>query len=220
MRKKLPLKFWTIVCLLIIGDLFWIYVGFNMTSCKRCFSVSSLPVVHAPLLILGAGVLPNQRPSQLLKARLDTGLKLFKEGKGDWFIVSGDNRTANYNEPRVMRKWLLDHGVPAALVVSDFAGKRTYDSLTRAQTVFGVEKIIIVTSNFHLARAMFIAKKIGLDAYGVTASTKVMPMSKCVSSWVREYVARHIAIWDLWFPPTITLGPRESTPRDLKMVGD
>jgi vancomycin permeability regulator SanA len=191
---------------------------FHVISNKRCFSTASLPITHAPLLILGAGVLPNQKPSQLLKARLNTGLRLFNEGKGDWFIVSGDNRTSNYNEPKVMRTWLLNHGVPAELVVSDFAGKRTYDSLKRAKTVFGINKIVIVTSDFHLARAMFLAKNMGLDAYGVTASTKIMPLSKFVSFWTREYIARHLAIWDLWFPPNITIEPRELTPDDLKNI--
>jgi vancomycin permeability regulator SanA len=206
--------------LIVVIDLVFIYAIFPMVNNKHCFSVASLPATHAPLLILGAGVLPNQKPSQLLKARLDAGLKLFNDGKGDWFIVSGDNRTSNYNEPKVMRNWLLSRGVPKNLIVSDFAGKRTYDSLKRAQNVFGVSKVVIVTSDFHLARAMFLARNMGLDAYGVTASTKIMPLSKFVAFWAREYIARHIAIWDLWFPPTVAFGSRESTPENLKSSGE
>jgi len=201
---------------IIIIDIIWAYAILPTFSSKRCFSTSSLPVTHAPLLILGAGVLPNQNPSQLLKARLDTGLRLFNDGKGDWFIVSGDNRTSNYNEPKVMRDWLLKHGVPAKLIVSDFAGKRTYDSLRRAKKVFGIKKVVIVTSDFHLARALFLARNMGLDAYGVTASTKIMPFKKSISFWTREYIARHLAIWDLLFPPDVSIGPRELTPDDLK----
>lgn len=209
-----------IFTVIIVSDLLFTCLIFPALSSRRCFSTTSMPTTHAPLLILGAGVLPNQKPSQLLKARLNTGLKLFHDGKGDWFIVSGDNRTSNYNEPKVMRSWLLTNGVPANLVVSDFAGERTYDSLKRAKTVFGINKIVIVTSDFHLARAMFLAKNIGLDAYGVTASTKILPLSKLIALYTREYVARHLAIWDLWFPPNIDIGRRELTPDDFKTSKD
>ena len=215
-RRYTWLRCWTSILFVVAADLVFTCVVFPRISSRRCFSADSLPSTHAPLLILGAGVLPNQKPSQLLKARLDTGLRLFNEGKGDWFIVSGDNRTSNYNEPKVMRNWLINHGVPAKLVVSDIAGKRTYDSLRRAKTAFGVNKVVIVTSGFHLSRAMFLAKNMGLDAYGVTASTKIIPLSKFISFWVREYIARHLAIWDLWFPPTTNFGPRELTPGDLR----
>jgi vancomycin permeability regulator SanA len=166
------------------------------------------------VLILGAGVLPDREPTQVLQSRLDTGLELFREGKGSWFLVSGDNRAANYNEPKAMRKWLVKRGVPPDLVISDFAGRRTYDSLKRAQAVFGVTRVIIVTSDFHLPRALFLARHLGLDAYGVPASTEVMSRRQRLGLWVREYVARHLATWDVWFPPSTMLGPREATPDD------
>jgi vancomycin permeability regulator SanA len=201
-------------CVVLTADLSWIFGKFPMTAQGRMFSAASLPVAQVPVLILGAGVLPDREPTQVLQSRLDTGLDLFREGKASWFLVSGDNRAANYNEPQAMRRWLLRRGVPPRLVISDFAGRRTYDSLKRAQAVFGVRKVIIVTSDFHLARALFLARHLGLDAYGVPASTEVMSLRQRIGFWFREYRARHLATWDAWFPPATMLGPREATPDD------
>ena len=199
--------------MVLILDLLWVFIKFPMISHDRVFTIASLPVARVPVLILGAGVLPDREPTQVLQARLDTGLELFREGKGSWFLVSGDNRASNYNEPQAMRKWLLKRAVPPGLVISDFAGRRTYDSLKRAQAVFGVTRVVIVTSDFHLPRALFLARHLGLDAYGVPASIEVS-RRKRISLWFREYVARHLATWDTWFPPATMLGPREPTPDD------
>ena len=185
-----------------------------MASRGRIFSAASMPASQAPALVLGAGVLRDREPSQVLQARLETALGLFKGGKVRWILVSGDNRAPSYNEPQAMRKWLLKRGVPGSLVISDYAGRRTYDSLKRAKAVFGVHKVIIVTSDFHLPRAIYLARRLGLDAYGIPASTEVMPLSSRWSFWLREFWARNLATWDAWFPPSTMLGPREPTPED------
>jgi vancomycin permeability regulator SanA len=201
--------------LLVLGaDLLWIGIGFPRAGRDRVYTVASLPPVRLPVLILGAGVLPDREPTQVLQSRLDTGLELFREGKGSWFLVSGDNRALNYNEPKAMRKWLVRREVPPDLVISDYAGRRTYDSLRRAQAVFGVSRVIIVTSDFHLARALFLARRLGLDAYGVPAPTGPHSLRQRLWLLCRECVARHLATWDAWFPPTTMLGPRERTPDD------
>ena len=212
--KALRPRWWVVCGLLLILDMLWVFTKFPEASHDRVFSVESLPVSGAPVLILGAGVMRDREPTQVLQSRLDTGLDLFRRGKGSWFLVSGDNRAANYNEPQAMRRWLLKRGVPPERVISDFAGRRTYDSLKRAQAVFGVAPVIVVTSDFHLARALFLARHLGLDAYGVPASTEDMSRRQRVVLWLREYVARHLAAWDAWFPPSTMLGPRERTPDD------
>jgi len=170
--------------------------------------------MRGPALVLGAGVYADGEPSPILEGRLETALALFRAGKVGWILVSGDNRAHSYNEPQAMRKWLIKRGVPVERVVSDFAGRRTYDSLKRAQAVFGVTRVIIVTSDFHLPRALFLARHLGLDAYGVPASTEIMSRRQRLGLWIREYVARHLATWDVWFPPSTMLGPREPTPDD------
>jgi len=203
-----------LLALLLIGDLLWTFVRFPLYARGRIYPETELPPLHGPVLILGAGVLPDREPTLVLQARLKTALALFQNGKVGWFLVSGDNRAANYNEPLAMRRWLMKHGVPATHVVSDYAGRRTYDSLKRARHVFGVQRIVVVTSDFHLPRAIFIAQHLGLEAWGVPASTEEHPWSSRLGFWAREYVARHKALLDAWFPPDTLLGPREPTPDD------
>ena len=206
---------WMVLALmLLLGDAGWIFGRFPAYSRGRIFPVASLPLVATPVLVLGAGVLPDRAPTHVLQARLETALALYQTGKASWILVSGDNRASSYNEPQAMRRWLVKHGVPPTLVVSDFAGRRTYDSLKRAQAVFGVGRLVIVTSDFHLPRALFLARHLGLDAYGVPSSTEVLPLSRRAGFWGREFVARHLATLDAWFPPDTMLGPREPTPDD------
>jgi vancomycin permeability regulator SanA len=167
-----------------------------------------------PVLVLGAGVLPGREPTQVLQGRLQTALRLYQSGRVRWFLVSGDNRSPYYNEPQAMRKWLLRQGVPPNRIVADFAGRRTYDSLRRAQVIFGLRRVVIVTSDFHLPRAIFIAQHLGLETWGVPAPTEAHPFFRRLTFWTREYVARHLALLDAWFPPSTLLGPREPTPED------
>jgi vancomycin permeability regulator SanA len=141
-------------------------------------------------------------------------LELYQSGKVRWFLVSGDNRHSTYNEPQAMRRWLLKQGVPLTNIVSDYAGLRTWDSLKRAQTVFGLRQVVVVTSDFHLPRALYLADHLGLRAWGVPAKTDDRPWAVRIRFWTREYIARHLALWDAWFPPDTRLGPREPTPDD------
>ncbi len=113
-----------------------------------------------------------------------------------------------------MRRWLVKQGVPPTRIVSDYAGFRTWDSLKRAQTVFGQQRVVIVTSDFHLPRALYLADHLGLQAWGVPASTETRRPGSRIRYWIREYVARNLALWDVWFPPDARLGPREPTPDD------
>jgi len=204
----------TILVLLLMGDLLWAFVKFPSSTKPRIVREADLAVTHAPVLILGASVLPDREPSQVLQERLRTALGLYRAGKVSWFLVSGDNRSANYNEPQAMRRWLLKQGVPATLIVNDYAGRRTYDSLKRIKVVFGVRRIVIVTSDFHLPRALYLAQRMDLDAWGVPASTGEQSWSTRFGFLSREYIARHKAVLDVWFPPDTLLGPREPTPDD------
>lgn len=181
---------------------------------QQIYRAEQLPTVGGPVLVLGAGVYGDGEPTELLLGRLRTALSLYQDGKVRWFLVSGDNRHPSYNEPQAMRRWLVKQGVPPTRIVSDYAGLRTRDSLKRAQIVFGQQQVVIVTSDFHLPRALYLADRIGLRAWGVPASTEDRPPVNRVRYWIREYVARHLALWDAWFPPATRLGPREPTPDD------
>jgi vancomycin permeability regulator SanA len=150
----------------------------------------------------------------VLEGRLQTALQLYREGKVRWFLVSGANREPSYNEPQAMHRWLVRQGVPPTLIVNDYAGRRTWDSLKRAQVVFGLHQVVVVTSDFHLPRAIFLANHMGLSVRGVPASTEQQPLDARIRFWIREYFARHLAVLDAWFPPDPMLGPREPTPDD------
>ncbi len=204
------------LALLVLLDLLWVLWRFPAGVKDRIVSAEALPPTQGPVLVLGAGVYSDREPTPVLEGRLRTALDLQRSGKVRWYLVSGDNRTPSYNEPQAMRRWLVKQGVPPLLIASDYAGRRTYDSLRRARDVFGIRRLVIVTSDFHLPRALYLAKHLGLDAWGVPASTREIPEGSRIRFWIREYGARHLALWNTLFPPADTvLGPREPTPEDL-----
>ena len=196
-------------------DLSWTLHRFPGATKGQVYTVQTLPQEGCPVLVLGAGVYSDGEPTAVLEARLRVALRLWQGGKVRWFLVSGDNRTLSYNEPQAMRRWLVKQGVPPLLIVNDYAGRRTYDSLLRAKDVFGQRKLVVVTSDFHMARALYLARALGMEAYGVSATSPSGCFTR-TKNGVREYGARHLALWDARFPPKDTvLGPREPTPDDL-----
>ena len=198
--------------LLFLGDLFWAVERFPSHSRGRVFPLAQAQDFTAPVLVLGAGIYSDGEPTAVLEGRLRTALDLYRAGKVSWFLVSGDNRATSYNEPQAMRRWLLKQGVPSDLVIADYAGRRTYDSLKRANVVFGLQRFVVVTSDFHMARSIYIGSSLGLDIYGVPDSTREHTLGTRIWFWFREYAARHKALLDTWFPPSTRLGPREHTP--------
>jgi len=196
--------------LLVIIDLLWF--GLKFPAGLSVAAPEALPQSARPLLVLGAGVKANGDPTPVLEGRLLMALRLFEEKKGSWILVSGDNRTQYYNEPQAMRRWLVKRGVPPERIVSDYAGRRTYDSLKRAKMIFGIGDVVVVTSEFHMPRTLFLARHIGLDATGVPSETKSVSGTDLIRLRWREYLARHKAQVDVWFPPGTRLGPTEDTP--------
>ena len=99
-------------------------------------------------------------PNPFFEKRIETAAELYRIGKIDHFILSGDNRSMYYNEPMAMLKALLKKGVPASAITLDYAGLRTLDSIVRCKQIFGQNKIIIITQPFHSYRALFISSSI------------------------------------------------------------
>lgn len=132
-----------------------------------------LEAVQAPeseaILVLGAYVFPDGTLSFMLNDRLDQAYELYRLGKAGKVIVSGDHGQKDYDEVNTMKKYLIARGVPPEDVFMDHAGFNTYESVYRARDIFQVKKVIIVTQEYHLARAVFIAKELGLQACGVAA---------------------------------------------------
>ncbi len=130
-----------------------------------------VPVADAPArdvaVILGAEVYPSGTPSPYLRARLDLGAELFRSGRARVLIVSGDNAPDHHRETASMRAYLEAAGVPAAKIVEDEAGLDTYDTCVRARDVFGVHELLLVSQEYHLARAVATCRAVGVDAVGV-----------------------------------------------------
>lgn len=139
-------------------------------------------------LVLGALVFPDGRPSEMLADRLATALDLYRSGKVKKILVSGDHGRADYDEVNAMRRYLEAQGVPAEDIFMDHAGFDTYNSLYRARDVFEVRRVIIVTQAFHLPRALYIARGLGVEAQGVSADRHVYPREAYYE--VREMGAR------------------------------
>ncbi len=218
-RDRGPLRAGVAVILFLLGDLLLIWIKFPVAARTVTFSASELPSRKVPVLVLGASVQPDREPSPLLQARLQTALDLYRDGRVSWILVSGDNRSPSYNEPQAMQRWLVRQGVPRTHIVMDYAGRRTWDSLKRAQAVFGIQRLVVVTSDFHLPRALFIARALDLEAWGVPAPASAMTRWGRFNNAFREFGARHMALWDTLFPPHTRLGPREPTPDDWLPTG-
>lgn len=124
------------------------------------------------ILVLGAGIRADGSPSPMLQDRLNTGIELYQNGAAPKLLMSGDHGRKKYNEVQTMKDIALDQGVPSEYVFMDHAGFSTYDSLYRARDVFQARKVIIVTQKYHLYRALYIARSLGLDAWGVSADTR------------------------------------------------
>lgn len=120
--------------------------------------------------------------------RIDAAEKLFKENKVHYLIVSGDNSQKNYNEPEDMMKELVARGIPQEKIFMDFAGLRTLDSVVRAKEIFGQKAFIIISQKFHNERAVFIARKHGIEAYGFNA--KDVSKNAGLKTKIREKFAR------------------------------
>ncbi|MFP3992815.1 ElyC/SanA/YdcF family protein [Streptomyces sp. E11-3] len=117
-------------------------------------------------VVFGAG-LWRGRPTPYLAHRLDAAVELYRAGKTDVVLVTGDNSRAEYDEPDAMRAYLTRRGVPDERIVSDYAGFDTWDSCVRAKEIFGVDQAVLISQGFHIRRAVALCRAAGVESYGV-----------------------------------------------------
>lgn len=125
------------------------------------------------ILVLGAGVWSDNRPSAMLEDRLLVGYELYLKGVSNRLLMSGDHGRKDYDEVNVMKQFAIEAGIPSTDIFMDHAGFSTYESMYRARDVFQADKLVIVTQKYHLYRALYIAKSLGIDAYGVASDPRV-----------------------------------------------
>jgi len=186
------------IFLLILFVPLLFYVGVNLyaitAAAKQIFSPEQVKAEKLSAdAVLGAGVRMDRTPSNMLEDRLLCALDLFREGVSDCIVVSGDHKSADYDEVNVMKDYLVKNGVPSDRVFMDHAGFSTYDSLYRAKEIFGAESLVIVTQEYHMHRALMIGRHLSLECKGVSAPIATSDATRYVGqSWysLRESVAR------------------------------
>lgn len=118
------------------------------------------------ILVLGAGIW-GDKPSPMLEDRLLQAIELYKDNVSAKIIMSGDHGRVDYDEVNIMKNFAIEKGVPSEAIFMDHAGFSSYESIYRAKEIFGTKKIVIVTQKYHLYRALYIANKLDVEAYGV-----------------------------------------------------
>ena len=155
------------------------------------------------VVVLGCSVRPNGEASPMLKDRMQTAVSFYKEASVSKMLVSGDNQNEDYNEVSVMKALAVEDGVVADEVYMDHTGLNTYDTMVHSKEFFGKgATIVIVTQSYHLYRAIYLARQLGLNAYGVSADVDGSYRGQMYRE-VREVAARLKDFWYGWTKPTL-----------------
>lgn len=162
-----------LLCLCLIGGLALILINARVKSVTKN---SILTIEEAKeledidcIIVLGCQVKADGTLSHMLRDRLERGLELYKQEAASKIIMSGDHGQVDYDEVNAMKQYAIENGVPSEDVFMDHAGFSTYETVYRARDIFEARKVIIVTQEYHLYRALYIAKQLGVEAYGVSA---------------------------------------------------
>ena len=191
MRKTKKILIALLVVVLLVG---LCVLGINLyvksSVSDRIVTVEKAKDLNADcIIVLGAGLRPDGKPTWMLEDRIKVGDELYKNHAAPKIIMSGDHGRESYDEVNAMKKYAKSEGVPSKDIFMDHAGFETYDTMYRARDVFGAKKVIIVTQKYHLYRAMYAAKKLGLDAYGVSATKRKYDNKQWIRD-MREWLAR------------------------------
>ncbi len=183
-------SFLLIILLVIVCCYFWISIS---TRNYIYSDIKKLPSRDVGLVLGTSKHLSDGSINYYYQYRIDTAIKLYKSGKVKYFIVSGDNRKNNYNEPRQMQKDLVAAGIPEKFIQPDYAGLRTLDSILRIDKIFGHSNYIIISQKFHNERALFLAHHKGQSPIAFTAPNP----DRHFKVTLRECLARVKAVIDL-----------------------
>ncbi|AQM60594.1 MULTISPECIES: SanA/YdcF family protein [Clostridium] len=162
-----------IFSIIICGTSIYSISVINKKSMGKIVNDKNLPKDADAIIVLGAGVDDNGVASDILVDRLETALEVYKNSASSKFLLSGDHGKIGYNEVGAMKDYIMDHeNIKEENIFLDHAGFSTYETMYRAKEIFKVKKAIIVTNEYHLPRALYIADKMGIEAYGVNADKR------------------------------------------------
>ena len=176
-EKTVKFIFTVLLCLAVLGTaaLFCVNAYVKSAAEERILTAEEAAKLEDVdcIIVLGCQVRGDGSLSDMLKDRLKRALELYNAGASDRLLMSGDHGQSNYNEVGAMKNFAVENGVPKENVFMDHAGFSTYETVYRAKAVFEAKKVIIVTQEYHLYRALYIAKRLGLEAYGVSSDLNV-----------------------------------------------
>lgn len=187
-NKKLKIFVCAVLCICLFGAGALVGINAYMISYVSDYIISADELENHNfdcIMVLGAGLWDGE-PSPMLRERLNFGLEAYNTGCSEKFIMSGDHGKENYDEVNAMKDYVINEGVDKDNVFLDHAGFSTYESMYRARDIFEAEKILIVTQKYHMYRAVYNARKLGIDAYGFDREELKYP----VNNDMRECVAR------------------------------
>ena len=195
-----------LVGLAILGiiTLFSLNAMVKSTTKENIISVEEAAALEGVdcILVLGCGVHDDGRPSDMLHDRLRRSVELYEAGAAKKLLMSGDHGRAGYDEVDAMKSFAVEAGIPSEDVFMDHAGFSTYESMVRAKEVFQARKIIIVTQEYHLYRAMYIGQQLGLEVYGVSSNYRNYRNQRDMNT--REVLARVKDVFSCIFWPEPT----------------
>lgn len=200
MKKVIKNIFKIFLLLLAAGIIFIAWANYSIrkeSSAFVSYKISEVPETKVALLLGTGKTLSNGMPNAYFYNRIQAAIDLYKSGKIKYIIVSGDNSTKDYNEPEDMQLTLMKYGIPKDRIVMDHAGFRTLDSVIRAKDIFGQNKLVIISQKFHNERAVFLARKNGMEAFGYNAND--VNKYAGLKTNLREYLAKTKVYWDLLF---------------------
>lgn len=159
------------VCILVIGSLCLINSAVQKNGGDRIISAAEAAAMEDVdcILVLGCLVKDDGKPSDMLNDRLKRSVELYQLGAADKLLMSGDHGREDYDEVAAMKQYAVDAGISSENIFMDHAGFSTYESIYRAKEIFQADKILVVSQEYHLYRALYIADKLGVEAYGVSA---------------------------------------------------
>ncbi|MDR2983125.1 MAG: YdcF family protein [Puniceicoccales bacterium] len=167
----------------------------NAAEGREFYDVQKIPHRKVGLLLGTSKYLANNRLNTFYQRRIEAAAALFKAGKIDFILISGDNSKPGYDEPTMMYKDLVELGIPENRMQRDYAGFRTLDSVVRAKEVFKTTEVTVISQKFHNDRAIYLARSRGIDAIGFVA--KSPPRRYAAKTLARELLARVAAVLDV-----------------------
>ena len=172
----------------------WVYFTSREDIYEDIAGVPPEPVA----MVFGAGLQIDGSPSPMLADRVDAAVELYKAGKVQRLLMTGDNSSVGYNEVAAMKRRAVEQGVPPSQINLDYAGFRTYDSCYRAKAIFGVDRAVLVTQRYHLPRALYLARSFGIEAVGLAAGREYYPRQEYYD--LREFAAMVVS----WYEVNVT----------------